>query len=650
MQRFESFEWPLSRGQRIYTMTRGELEYPRFQFVSSTETQRRKSQTGHKRMENSNPRTLIELLKSATTLRADSDVLRFKQDKEWRGISGSLLAERVRNVALGLYSLGIEKGDRIAILAESGPLWTIADYAILSNGAINVPIYPTQPPHQVEYILREAEPKLLFISTARQLKRIDEALRKFPSLRIVSFHEGVNGENVSPFAAIEAEGARVAAERPELYDLIASDVHASDLASIIYTSGTTGEPKGVLLTHENIVFNALASGGYLEIEPDNIMLSFLPLSHIFERMVLYLCLHYGVQVSYAGGIETVASDIKEVRPTLMSTVPRLLEKIFARMQKTARDAGGLKLKLFEWALDVARKSAPYYMTGDELPPLLHLQHEVADMLVFAKLREGVGGRMRRMVSGGAALPTDIALVFNGAGIPVLQGYGLTETSPVIAVNTLRRQRIGSVGSPLPRVEVKIAEDGEILTRGPHVFKGYFNKPDETEASLTENEGHWFKTGDIGHFDDDGFLFITDRKKDLIKTSAGKYVAPQMIEGLLAQSEYIEQSIVLGDGRKYVCALLVPEFERLRAWANSAGIAATDRKLLIDDQRITDLFKGEVSRLTRGLADYEKVKRFALVPAEFTIDGGELTPTLKVRRRVVEEKYNELIESLYSSGD
>ena len=560
------------------------------------------------------------------------------------------LAERVRHLALGLYKLGIRKGDRVAILAESGPLWTISDFAILSNGAVNVPIYPTQPAHQVDYILRESEPKLLFVSTERQMRRVDEALRKFPHLRIVPFQEGISGENVTSFANIEAEGAREEAERPEAYDLITSDVHASDLASIIYTSGTTGEPKGVMVTHSNIVFNALSGGTYLEIEPDNVMLSFLPLSHIFERMVLYLCLHFGVQIAYAGGIETVASDIKEVRPTLMSTVPRLLEKIFARMQKTASDGGSLKLKLFEWSLAVARRSAPYYADCEPLPPLLELKHDIADMLVFAKLREGVGGRMKRMVSGGAALSSDIALVFNGAGIPVLQGYGLTETAPVIAVNTLRRHRLGSVGAPLPGVEVQIAEDGEILTRGPHVFLGYFNKPEETAASFTANEGRWFKTGDIGHLDSDGYLFITDRKKDLIKTSAGKYVAPQMIEGLLTQSEYIEQAIVLGDKRKYVCALLVPDFERVRAWAKSQGIDPTDKQGLVDDRRVLDLAKAEVTRLTRGLADYEKVKRVALLPTEFTIDGGELTPTLKVRRRIVEEKYQELIESLYSGGD
>ena len=598
------------------------------------------------------PQTLVELLKDAVAAGPDREVLRFKQEKKWVGITAERLMERVRDVALGLYSHGIRKGDRIAILAESGPLWSITDYAILSNGAVNVPIYPTQPPHQVEYILRESEPRLLFVSSARQLRRVDEALKKFPDLRIVPFQPMADGENLIPFKSIEEKGAGLAAEQPELYGVISSDVLESDVASIIYTSGTTGEPKGVILTHSNVTYNALASGTFLDIEPGGVMLSFLPLSHIFERMVLYLCLYRGVQINYATGIETVASDIHDVHPTLMSTVPRLLEKIYARMQKNAADGGRINKRIFDWSLKVARRSAQISTSGKPTPPLLHLEREIADRLVFAKLREAVGGRIERMVSGGAALPVELALVFTGAGIPVLQGYGLTETSPVIAVNTLKHNRIGSVGRLLPGLETKIADDGEILTRGPHVFRGYFNKPGETAAAFTDEPNvseRWFKTGDIGLFDSDGYLFITDRKKDLIKTSGGKYVAPQMIEGMLTQSEFVEQAVIVGDKRKYVSALIVPDFERLRAWAKEQGVATTEKQELIADRRVLDLIKADVNQLTRELADYEKVKRIGLLANEFSIDGGELTPTLKVKRRVVEEKYHELIESLYS-GD
>ncbi|MFP5264006.1 MAG: AMP-dependent synthetase/ligase [Blastocatellia bacterium] len=600
-------------------------------------------------MGNSTPHTLVELLKMAVAARPGAEALRFKQDKQWTGMTGERLLERVRNVTLGLYDMGVRKGDHIAILAESGPTWSISDYAILSNGAVNVPIYPTQPAHQVEYILRESEPKLLFVSTSRQLKRVESALKKFPDLRIVLFQARTEDENVTAFGALEERGARLVAERPEAYELISSDVRPADLASIIYTSGTTGEPKGVMLTHSNITFNALAAGSFLEIESGGRMLSFLPLSHIFERMVLYLALHHGVQINYAGGIDTVAADIKDVRPTLMSTVPRLIEKIYARMQKNA-DGGAVKKKIFEWSLDVARRSAELLTEGRPLPPVLEFKRSLADEIVFSKVREAVGGNIRRMVSGGAALPPDLALVFLGAGVPVLQGYGLTETSPVIAVNTLDHNRVASVGRPLPGVEVRIADDGEILTRGPHVFSGYFKKPEETAACFTEEPDagmRWFKTGDIGFFDRDGFLFITDRKKDLIKTSSGKYVAPQMIEGLISQSEFVEQAVVIGDRRKYVSALVVPDFERLRAWAKGQGFEPRDRSEMAADRRVIDMMRAEVGRLTRDLADYEKVKRVALLPDEFTIDGGELTPTLKVRRRVVEQKYNALIESLYN---
>ncbi len=602
-------------------------------------------------MENSNPKTLVELLKQAVKNQPKKEVLRFKQDKKWTGITGEELFERVRNVALGLYGLGVRKWDRVAVLAESGPLWTISDYAILSTGAVNVPIYPTQPVHQVEYILQESQPKLMFVSNTKQMKRVSEALKKFPDLRIVLFQGANDNENTIPYETIEASGADLRAEKPGLFDAISTDVQGKDLASIIYTSGTTGEPKGALLTHTNIVSNALTSGTLFDLKPDDLMLSFLPLSHIFERMVLYLCLYYGVQINYAGGIETVAGDIKEVRPTLMTTVPRLLEKIFARMQKTAADAGGFTKKTFDWAMEIAKSSAPYLAEHQSLPLTLAVKRKIADRLVFKKLREALGGRMGRLISGGAALPPDIAQIFIGSGVLILQGYGLTETAPVIAVNTMKQNRIGSVGPPIPDVEVKLAEDGEILVRGALVFQGYFNKPEETAAVFTEGAENerWFKTGDIGKFDKDGFLYITDRKKDLIKTSSGKYVAPQMIEGLFAQSEYIEQSIVLGDKRKYVSALIVPEFERLRDWAKGQGIETKDKERLVEDKRVVDLVKQEVNRLTKGLADYEKVKRIALLAKEFTIDGGELTATLKVRRRFVEEKYQHLIESLYPAG-
>jgi len=358
-----------------------------------------------------------------------------------------------------------------------------------------------------------------------------------------------------------------------------------------------------------------------------------------------------VKIHYPGGIETLVSDLATVRPTLMSAVPRMLERVYARIHKKGVSGSALQRRIFEWSMGIARQAAQFQNEGRRPGLWFQLERRVADRLVFSKIREAFGGRMKRLVSGGAALPVDLALVFNGAGVPVLQGYGMTETSPVIAVNTLEENRIGTVGKPLPGVEVAIAEDGEILTRGPHVFQGYFNKPEATrEAFDTEGSGEpWLKTGDVGRFDSDGFLVITDRKKDLIKTSAGKYVAPQAIEGLLAQSKFIEQAFVLGNDRKYVAALIVPDFEQLKDWANIHGIEIRGRHDLIHDDRVEGLIRSEVNRLTAGLADYEKVRRLALLPDELTIDGGEMTPTLKARRPVIQEKYREIIESLYPAG-
>jgi len=600
-------------------------------------------------MKDSPPETLNDLLRGVADARPDREVLRFNAGGTWTGLTGRELAARVRNAALGLYSLGVRKDDKVALLAESGPEWTITDFAILSIGAINIPIYPTQAVPQVEYILRESEPKLLFVSTARQFKRVSSILNKFPALRVIPFQALPSLD--SSLAKLEEEGARRAAAEPGLHDQLGAVVKGSDLASIIYTSGTTGEPKGVMLTHRNILFNALAAGEFLKIEPDNSMLSFLPLSHILERMVLYLCLHFGVQINYAGGIETVIKDLATVRPTLMSAVPRMLEKVYARIQKRGTGGSGLERRAFEWSLGIARKAGTLENEGRRPGLFFRLERIAADTLVLRKIRDAFGGRMRRLVSGGAALPADLALVFIGAGVPVLQGYGMTETSPVIAVNSLDENRIGTVGKPLPGIDVAIAEDGEILTRGPHVFKGYYNKPDETkEAFEQECSGEpWLKTGDVGHFDSDGFLVITDRKKDLIKTSAGKYVAPQAIEGLLAQSKFIEQAFVIGNDRKYVSALIVPDFEHLNAWSKEQGIEAAGRSELIKDSRVEAMLKTEVSRLTSGLADFERIKRFALLPDELTIEGGEMTPTLKARRPVINEKYREIIESLYPAG-
>jgi long-chain acyl-CoA synthetase len=423
-----------------------------------------------------------------------------------------------------------------------------------------------------------------------------------------------------------------------------ANVRAEDVASIIYTSGTTGEPKGAILTHRNIVFDAVSASELIAPTPHDTALSFLPLSHIFERTCIYLAIHCGMTVAFAESIETVAANLLEVRPTIMTAVPRFFEKVYGRILKTRAKLSPIKQRIFDWAMPVGRAWAEARDRGRRVSPWLALEHKIADRLVFAKWRDVVGGRLERFISGGAPLSPDLAYVFWGAGIPILQGYGLTETSPVIAVNGLNANRMGTVGRPIPGVEVEIADDGEILTRGPLVFKGYLGKPEAT-ADVLDADG-WFKTGDIGSIDADGFLTITDRKKDLIKTSAGKYVPPQPIENLLRLSPFIDQVALVGNAHKHVAALVVPNREQMEAWAKESGLDGSDYTRLLAEPRAVAIVRDEVARLTPHLADYERVIGIALLPNEFTVEGGELTPTLKVRRRFVEEKYRDVIDALY----
>lgn len=588
------------------------------------------------------PETLVELLREAVAKHRKPDALKFKQNKRWVPISSDELLERVRHTALALDRAGIGAGDRVALLAESGPIWTISDFGILATGAVNVPIYPTQTAQQVEYILSESTPKVMFVSTRRQIKRIGHVLEAFPDLRVVTFEDGIEG--YEGFSTFEAGGAEVEREQPDRFDALSGGLTAESIASIIYTSGTTGEPKGVLLSHRNIVFDAVSAAEVIAPTTRDVALSFLPLSHIFERTVIYLAIHCGVTVCYAESLETVAANLAEVRPTLMTAVPRFFEKVYEKILKARVKLSPTKRRVFDWSLPIGRVWAEKRDRGEWISPWLSAKHAIADKLVFSKWRDVVGNRMERFVSGGAPLSPDLAYVFWGAGIPILQGYGLTETSPVIAVNALGANRMGTVGRPIPEVEVKIAEDGEVLTRGPHIFPGYFNKPEATAEVLTEDG--WLRTGDIGAIDKDGFLSITDRKKDLIKTSAGKYVPPQPIENLLRMSPLVEQIVLVGNGRKHVSALIVPNAEQLKAWADESGVAATDGSALADDPRVLSALRAEVARLTPHLADYERIKGIALLKDEFTIDGGELTPTLKVRRRFVEEKYRDIIDALY----
>ena len=604
------------------------------------------------------PQTINELFNQAMRKRVDQVVMRYKRDRRWHDITGAELDERVRNLALALRHLGVCAGDRVALLAESCPEWSIADCAILANGAINVPIYPTQAVDQVEYILRDSGARILFISNVKQLRRIQPALDSFKSKerpRLIMFEtpreekskEQKKDGAVTILAELENVGREESQRESRLYERLSAQSQPDDLATIIYTSGTTGEPKGVMLTHHNLVSNALESGKVFDLRPDDSALSFLPLSHVFERTVLYIYMSFGVQINFARGVETVAEDIKEVRPTVVTAVPRLFEKIYATINKRAAEQPPMKQKIFHRAVEVGRHVAILRDKGESVPIRLALELKVLDKLVFTKWRAAIGGRLRFFVSGGAALPPELTYIFAGAGITILQGYGLTETSPVVSFNRPNANRIGTIGQAIPGVKVRVAEDGELLVQGDNVMQGYYHMAEETERVLQRRpDGVWFHTGDIGAIDADGYIRITDRKKDLIKTSLGKYIAPQPIENMIRAIPMVEQAIVIGNARKFPSALIVPSFDALRSYAKSLGVEAKDNAELARHPRIIEYFKKKVDEVTRDLAPHEKIKKIALIDQEFSIESGELTPTLKVRRKFVEDKHRAVIDALY----
>ena len=598
------------------------------------------------------PRTINELFSQAVEHRSDRVVMSFKRDKKWHDITGGQVITRVRNLALGLHKLGVREGDRVALLAESCPEWSMTDYAILSSGAVNVPIYPTQAVDQVAFIIRNSGARVLFVGNSKLLKRIQPALDslKKDAPQLILFEQPKDAKDSGGWMTLEdleKSGAELGSAQPELFSQLAAQAQPEDLATIIYTSGTTGEPKGVMLTHHNLVSNVLSSGKVFGLRPDDVALSFLPLSHVFERTVLYIYMSFGVQICYARGVETVAEDIKEVRPTVVTAVPRLFERIYSTINKRAAEAPPMKQKIFHRAVEVGRQVAMLKDQGKSVPLRLAMELKLLDKLVFTKWREAVGGRIRFFVAGGAALSPELAYIFAGAGIMILQGYGLTETSPVVSFNRPTKNRIGTIGTEIPGVKVKVAEDGELLVQGDNVMQGYYNMPDESERCLQRySDGLWFHTGDIGTIDAEGYIRITDRKKDLLKTSLGKYIAPQPIENMIRTIPMVEQAIVIGNARKFPAALIVPAFDQLKNYAKSLSVESKDMRELVRHPRIVEYFKKKIDEVTKELAPHEKIKKVALLDQEFSVEGGELTPTLKVRRKFVEDKHKEVIDSLY----
>ena len=586
------------------------------------------------------------LILSAVLRHNKSDALNHRTEGKWQSTSAVSFVERVKNTALGLASLGVRPGDRIALLSENRPEWSIADLAILSLGAINVPIYTTQVLDQIDYILSDSGAKAIFISTPRIYKHAQAALAKRGLEHLIFFDPDVaeDVERGIALTTLEQRGKAFSEERPGAFDAYLQVVRPEDLATIIYTSGTTGEPKGVMLTHNNFISNVISISKGLPIVPTDVALSVLPLSHIFERDGFYVFCYCGVSVYYAASFDQVGEHLREVAPTIMTAVPRLFEKVYHRIIKKGMSEKGFKKSVFLQSLEVGQEYGERKDKRKWISPRLAIKQRLASKLVFSKWREGVGGRLRYFVSGGAPLSPALSYSYLAAGIPILQGYGATETC-IVSANRPDNNRVGSVGIPFDGIDIKIAEDGEILVRGPNVMRGYYGQPEATAAVLKDG---WFYTGDVGHMEKDGQLYITDRKKDLFKLSNGKYVAPQLIESLLKQSEFVSQVVVVGAGRKQPVALIVPDWESLNGALAEEGEkdAPKERAALSKYPAAVKIVQRDVSKLTSELVDYERIRRVALLPNEFSIDGGELTPTLKVKRKVIDDRYGDLIEELY----
>jgi long-chain acyl-CoA synthetase len=594
------------------------------------------------------PKTIPQMAITALQQYKKEDAFNHKQNGKWEHISGETFLRRVRYVALGLSKLGVVAGDRIAIISENRPEWSITDLAILSLGAVNIPIYTTQSVKDINYILKESEAKILFISGKKTFKHVIPGIEDVEPLDLLVFFDSDakpdNIEQSLTFEELEKNGAEVDRQNPQAYENFLAELKSEFLATIIYTSGTTGEPKGTMLTHKNFVSNVYSISATLPIFHTDVSLSVLPLSHIFERTVFYVFCWNGVSVHYASSFDNLAEYLTEVRPTIMTAVPRLFEKVYHKIVRKGLSNKGWKKKVFMWAMEIGPRYAELKSKKKTISMILEIKQSIADKLVFSKWREGVGGRLRYFVSGGAPLAPALTYAFIAADIPILQGFGMTETC-IVSANRPDDNRVGSIGRPFPGIKVRVVGDGEIHVKGPNVMQGYYNKPEMTKSVFTDDG--WFMTGDVGRVDDDGHLYITDRKKDLFKLSNGKYIAPQQIESLLKESEFINQVVVVGSGHKTVGALIVPDWEALKRALREIGVEPpSTRKGISQDPNAIKMVQMDCANLTKSLSDYERVKRVALLSEELTIDGGELTPTLKVKRTVIDEKYEKVINQLY----
>jgi long-chain acyl-CoA synthetase len=593
------------------------------------------------------PQTLAELFRQSAEKHPRENTLNYKKDGEWHSISSAELIERAENIALGLHSIGLRKGDRAAILAANSPEWTLTDAGCQFAGIVDVPIYTTLADNSVCYIANDAGARVFFIEDKKTFERIGGIFSDCKTIeKLIFFNaDGIEAENAMSLSELEADGAKLKKEQPELINELSKSIAPNDVATLIYTSGTTGEPKGVMLSHANILSNVIDAGENFSFSERDIPLSVLPLSHVFERSGMYLYIFNGMAVHYAESIEKISDNLREIRPTIFVGVPRLFEKVYAKGKTNAANASPFKEKIFDWAIETGKEYALRKEKGERISFFLGVKHSIADKLVFSKFREVFGGRLRFCITGGAALSNDIFLIFNGASVKIMQGYGLTETSPVITSSNPINVKLGTVGKPIRNVQIRFAADGEIEVQSPGVLPGYYNKPEATREVFTDDG--WFKTGDIGELDEDGFLKITDRKKELFKTSGGKYIAPSPIEQMIKSSRYVSQVVLIGNDRKFPSALIVPNFDQLESYAKSENLNLKSAQEFCEHPKIIELLEKQVGETTKDLSKYEKVKKIALLKDELTIESGELTPTLKVKRRVVNDKYKDVIEKIYS---
>ena len=586
------------------------------------------------------PSRFLNAIDTLPSLRAQM----VRRDGRWQAISSQEFLRRVAGLSTAFVELGVKPGDRVGLFSANRPEWHTVDFAINGAGAVTVPVYFNESPDRMAYILKHCGAKVVFVVGALQLQRILAVRTSLPDLEQIIVADG--GPNVpSECLRYETLIANAGAVDISSYRMRASQVLPGQLASLIYTSGTTGEPKGVMLTHTNFCSNVYDVGHDFSLDPANdVALSFLPLAHVYGRTLDYIYIFQGTTLAYVESVESVAQALLEVHPTIIAAVPRFFEKIYARLVEQGSKTTGIKRMIFDCSMNVARRATPWRATGAHASFALKAQWKLADALVYKKVRIGTGGKLRIVSSGGAPLSKDLAEFFWTIGIPIYQGYGLTETSPIVSSN-YPANRMGSSGKPIPNVQVRVAEDGEILVKGPCVMQGYFKNAEATREVLSEDG--WFRTGDIGYVDKDNYLFITDRKKDLLKTAAGKFVAPQPIENALKTSPYILNAMVVGDRRKFIVALLVPNATTVAAKAADQAIKFASNAELAAHPWVHALVDSEVKRLTVHLAQYETIKRFALLPEDFTFDNGGLTFTLKLKRRVVEQQYAAVIESLYA---